>query len=332
MDIDGLLGLVIFIFFLILLNGFFSSAEIAIISSKRSIIDKLSKEGNLSAQMVGKMKSDPERFLATVQVGVTFVSTLASVLAGVASSKYIEPIVLKIPYKPIHQFSETIAIFSIVIVIAYLTLVIGELVPKSIALRFAEKLAMFSARILNFVSKVSSPVIFILTTSTRIVLKTLGIKEQSKEVFVSEEEIKFYIKEGKASGVLEETEAALLHGVFEFSDITVKDVMVTKPKISAIDVSTPPEKILKKVVEDGYSRYPIYKDNVDHVEGILFNKDLFKAIEQEKPIVLKDIMREPYFVPDSIMISKLLRDMQKRKFHIAMVVNEHGDVDGKSVV
>lgn len=328
MSSEGLIFEALFIFILIIINGFFSSAEIAIISAKRSIIDKLAKDGNVSAAVVERMKDDPDRFLATVQVGVTVVSTLASVIGGLVASEHIRPLIESIPVPPVQSASEVIAVGVVVAVISYVSLVIGELVPKSLAIRYAERIAVISARPLNFVSRVTDAFVKVLTTSTSAVLKVLGVKDTGQKVFVSEEEMKYFIKEGRATGVFEETEAQLLHGVLEFADKTVKEVMVPKHKISAIEIDTPPEDVLKFISESGFSRYPVYRDSMDRIVGILFNKDVFNALEKGRKIDLKSIVRTPYFVPNSIMISKLLRELQRRKVHMAVVVDEHGDLDG----
>jgi putative hemolysin len=327
-SVEALILEAIIIFLLILLNGFFSSAEIAIISAKRGVIDRLAKEGSASAQVVQRMKDDPERFLATVQVGVTVVGTLASAIGGVTAIELLKPVFQTIPVELLRGAAEFLSIIIVVVIISYTTLVIGELVPKSLALRYAERIACFSALPIDFLSKVSSVVIKMLTASNYAVLRVLGVKTGEERVFVSEEEIKYFIKEGRAKGVFEETEAQLLHGVFEFADTTVKEVMVPKHKISGIDIDTPCEDALKFITETGFSRYPVYIDTIDKVAGILFNKDIYRAIEEKRQIIIKDLIRQPYFVPNSIMISRLLREMQRRKVHMAIVVDEHGEVDG----
>ena len=310
------------------MNGFFSSAEIAIISSKRSVIDKLAKDGNRSASLVREMKEKPDRFLATVQVGVTFVSTLASVIGGVVAVEALKPVYASVPYAPVQNSSELLAITTVVIVISYAMLVIGELAPKSLALKYSERIACFSARPLRFISKVAAVFVYILTASTSLVLKLFGLKGGDEGLFVSEEEIKYFINEGRAKGIFEETEAQLLHGVFEFADTTVEEVMVPKPKIRAIEINTPKDEFLKFISDTGFSRYPVYRGTLDDVVGVIFNKDVFKAMESGRTIRVEDLTRTPYFVPSSIMISGLLREMQRRHVHIAIVVDEHGDVDG----
>ncbi|MBI5903110.1 MAG: HlyC/CorC family transporter [Deltaproteobacteria bacterium] len=328
MSLEGLIIEAVIITVLILLNGFFSGAEIAIISAKRSVIEKLAKEGNLSAQAVSRMKEAPDRFLATVQVGVTVVGTLASVIGGVTAAEFLKPVFLSIPVGIIQESAEFFAVGVVVIVISYATLVLGELVPKTLALRFSERIACFSARPITLLSKVSALVVGLLTASTGAVVSLLGVKGTEKKVFFSEEEIKYMIKEGRAAGALEEAEVDLLHGVFEFADTTVREVMVPKHKITAIDIDTPFSEAMKIIAETGFSRYPVYIESIENVAGILFNKDVFNAMEKGVKAEMPDLMRTPYFVPNSIMISRLLREMQRRKVHMAIVVDEHGGVDG----
>ena len=328
MSIEGILISAVIILVLILLNGFFSTSEIALISSRRSIIDKLEREGNNSARLVNRMKREPERFLATIQIGVTVIGTLASVIGGVAAIEFLKPLFKSVPVTFIQESAEMLAVGTVVALISFALLVVGELVPKSLALRYSERIACFSARPLDLLSRLTGVFVSILTASTTLVLRLMGIKGPPERVFVSEEEIKYIITEGRASGVLKKTEAELLHGVFEFADTTVKEVMVPKHKFSAIEVSTPQEKVLKFIAEAGFSRYPVYNESLDRIVGILFNKDVFKAMEKGGPVVLHELIRDAYFVPNAIMISRLLREMQRRKMHIAIAVDEHGDVDG----
>ncbi len=292
------------------------------------MIEKLARDGNESARLVKKMKEEPERFLATVQVGVTVVGTLASVIGGVAAIEFLKPLYASIPIEAVQNASELLAVGTVVVLLSYALLVIGELVPKSLALRYSERIACFSARPLVLLSRLSGVLVGILTTSTSVVLRALGIKGGVERVFVSEEEIKYIITEGRAKGVIEKTEAELLHGIFKFGDKTAKEIMVPKPKMSAIDIKTPGSDVASYISKAGFSRYPVYRNNLNRIVGILFNKDVFKAMEKGEEVVLIDLIREAYFVPDSIMISRLLREMQRRKMHIAILVNEHGDVDG----
>lgn len=325
---DGLIFEAILIFVLVILNGFFSGSEIAVISAKRSILDKLKKEGSPSAAVVVDMKDKPDRFLATIQVGVTVVSTLASVIGGVTAIEILKPIYKTAPFPIISESAEFLSVASVTIVISYILLVVGELVPKSIALRYSERTSIIAAQPLKFISKFASPFITLMTASTNAFLRLLRIKPSSDSLFISEEEIKYYIKEGRATGVLEETEAQLLHGVFEFADTTVREVMVPKPNMHLIDIKTGSDEIIKYISDTGYSRYPVFENSTDNIKGVLFNKDVFRVMEKGQDIFAKGLIRDPFFIPDSIMISKLLREMQRRKVHMAIVVDEHGQVDG----
>ncbi|MBI5234317.1 MAG: HlyC/CorC family transporter [Deltaproteobacteria bacterium] len=320
---------IIIILVLVLINGFFSGAEIAIVSAKRSILDGLAKEGSKAAAKVSELKKDPTRLLATVQIGVTVVGTLASVIGGVAAIEFLKPLFMTIPLSWLRSGAEMLAVGAMVVIISYAMLVAGELAPKTLAMKHPERIACMSAVPIDYLSRIAGAFIKPLSASTDLVLKLFGVKGIKEErVFISEEELRFFITEGKEKGIFEETEASLLHGIFEFADTTVKEVMVAKPYFNAIEISTPPEEILKFIVRTGFSRYPVYEGNVERIAGILFNKDLFRAIEEKTPIVLRDLLRPAYFVPDSIMISRLLREMQRRKVHMAIVIDEHGTVDG----
>jgi len=328
MSLESLWLEAIAIMILILANGFFSGSEIAIISARRAKIEALVKKGRHSAGIVNSLKDDPDRFLATVQIGITIIGSLASVIGGVAAIEVLKPLLISAQIGIISEFAEPISVVIVVAAISYLTLVFGELIPKSLALRYAEELACLSAVPINFLSRIASILVKLLTKSSNLVLKIFGAKGLEERVFISEEEIKYFMKEGREKGIFEETEEALIHGVFEFADTTVRDIMVPKHKFNAIDIDTSPEQVLKFIVESGFSRYPVYRDAKENIIGILYNKDVFKIMEEKKPLVLNELIRPPYFVPDTVMISRLLRELQRKRIHMAVVVNEHGEVDG----
>lgn len=328
MSLETLLFDAAVIIVLILLNGFFSGSEIAVISARRGIIDKLDKEGSRSAKTVNDLKEKPDNFLATIQIGVTIAGTLASVVGGIIAIELLKPALLSIPIAPVQAMAEPLAIGIVVVIISYAILIVGELVPKSIALHSPERAACLTARPVYLLSRLTSFLVRLLTGSTHFILRLIGIKESGERLFISEEEIKYFMKEGRMKGIFEETEEALIHSVFEFADTTVKEVMVPKPKMSAIDIASPPEEALKFIVETGFSRYPVYNDTLESIAGILYSKDVFRVLEEKSPFVIQNIFRAPYFVPDSILISRLLREMQRRRVHMAIVIDEHGDVDG----
>jgi putative hemolysin len=318
----------IFVGTLILVNGFFAGAEIALISSRRSRIQQLAAEGDARAQRVTALQEDPDRFLATVQVGVTFVGTLASAVAGAASVRVLSPLIREIPVTGLRAAAEPIALAAAVVLLTYAMLIVGELVPKSLALRHAVPLAMWVAGPIDRLARLTSLLVRFLTASNRFVLRLLGQKGAAERAFVSEEEVKHMLREGRAQGVFDQTEQELIHSVFEFTEASVKEVMIPKPRIQAIDIETAVEQVLAYIIETGKSRYPVYRNTLDEVPGILYDKDLFRLLAEKKPIVLTEILRPAFFAPETTQVSRLLKQMQKRRMPMALVVDEYGGVEG----
>jgi len=331
MDASALNGLwleAIFIVVLIVLNGFFSGSEIALISARRSRLQQLAKDGDARAQRVVAIQEDPDRFLATVQVGVTFVGTLASAVGGVAAVRALSPMIGGIPLPFLPVFAEPIALGIVVVSITYATLILGELVPKSLALRHAVPLALSVSGPLDGLARAASPVVRLLTASNRFVLRLLGQKGAAERAFISEEEVKHMVEEGREQGVFDQTEQELIHSVFEFTEASVKDVMIPRPRMQAIDVETPVEEVLAHIVETGKSRYPVYRNSLDEVLGILYDKDLFRLLAEKKPITLAQVVRPAFFTPETTRVSRLLKSMQRRRMPMALVVDEYGGVEG----
>jgi putative hemolysin len=313
---------------LILLNGFFASAEIALISARRSRIQQLAAEGDGRAQRVSRLQEDPDRFLATVQIGVTFVGTFASAVGGATAVRALSPLIREVPIPGLQSAAEPIALGAVVVVLTYVTLILGELAPKSLALRHAVPLSLWVAGPIDRLARLTSLLVRFLTASNRLVLRLLGQKGAEERGFVSEEEVKHMLREGRAQGVFDQTEQELIHSVFEFTEASVKEVMIPRPRIQAIDVDTPVERILEFIIETGKSRYPVYRNTLDEVLGVLYDKDLFRLLAEKKPIVVTEILRPAYFAPETAQVSHLLKEMQKRRMPMALVVDEYGGVEG----
>jgi putative hemolysin len=331
MDGSALNGLwleIIFIAVLIMLNGFFAASEIALISARRSRVQQLASDGDPRAKRVVGIQQDPDRFLATVQVGVTFVGTLASAVGGVAAVRALSPMIGGIPLPFMPAMAEPLALVFVVVSITYATLILGELVPKSLALRHAVSLALLVSGPLDSLAKAASPLVRLLTASNRSVLRLLGQKGATERAFISEEEVKHMVQEGREQGVFDQTEQELIHSVFEFTESSVKDVMIPRPRIQALDVETPIEQVLAHIVETGKSRYPVYRNTLDEVLGILYDKDLFRLLAEKKPIVLAQVVRPAFFTPETTRVSRLLKSMQRRRMPMALVVDEYGGVEG----
>lgn len=317
-----------FIFLLILINGFFAASEVAVISLRRSRVQELADAGEGRAATVQRLKDDPDRFLATIQIGVTLVGTLASAVGGVLAVRAVQPLLARLPGVGLRLGGEVVALGLVVLVITYLTVVFGELVPKSLALRHGERVALKIARPLEILSRWFWFLARPLTASSRLILAPFGLAPHGTAGFVSEEEIKLMLREGKEKGIFDQTEQELIHSVFEFTESSVKEVMIPRPRIDALELETPLEEALKFIVETGHSRYPVYRKSLDDMCGVLYYKDLLRVQLENRPASLGAIIHPVYFVPETMQVSQLLKELQRRRMSMAIVVDEHGGVDG----
>jgi len=319
---------ILFILIFLILNGFFSASEIAIVTSRKSFVKNLAEKGGRRANKLLKLQAEPDRLLATVQIGVTVMGAISSAIGGAAAVTTIEPILASVPVPFIAKGAAAISIGIVVIVISYLSLIIGELVPKSIALRNPERVGLFVAGPITFIAKISSVFVTILTASTNLVLKPFGAKAFSERSFISEEEIKLLIEEGTDRGIFEPTEHELIHSVFRFTDISVKGVMVPVTAMVAFNVNESPDSIIKTISSENFSRYPVYGRDKSDIKGILYNKDVFNELAYKREISIPRLLHNALFVPETMKISSLMREMQKKRQHMAIVIDEYGAVTG----
>jgi len=316
---------IILIVVLLLLNGVFSAGEMAIVSSRKSKIKELMRASeNKRARSLFEMKENPEKFLSAVQIGITLFGTLASAVGGVLAVQYIEPLLKNVPF--IGRFADSIALGLIVLVMTYLFLVLGELVPKYIGMNYKEKVALLIAPLFDFTSRLFFIFVNFLTFSTMSIVR--GLNLQKGEEHIGEGEIKILLEEGRRKGVFDRTEEELIHGVFEFADRSVKEIMVPKPNIYSINIEDSRESVLEYIVTNEFSRYPVYKDYPDNVVGIAYHKDITRQMWQNEPYNLKKLLKKPFFVPDTMEISRLLKEMQKKRTHMAIVADEYGATVG----
>jgi putative hemolysin len=321
------LWLVVAIVVCLIGNGFFSGSEIAVISARRSRVDALVAEGKRAARRLKGLQEHMDRFLATVQIGVTLMGTLAGVAGGYLASRHVEPWLDAVgvtAWVPAGVAATALVGGGIV----FVELILGELVPKALALRFTDTVALLAATPLWFMSTISRGLVKILTASTRGVLWLFGMRDFGHRVFVSEEEIKHMVSEGRQQGVLNQTEEELIHSVFEFAETPVKKVMVPRPKIFALDASTPPGEVERLIVESGYTRIPVHDGTPDNMIGLVNIKDALRLLEKRQPVVLRKILHPVHFVPESKKVGELLKELQKRRTHMAMVIDEHGSLAG----
>jgi putative hemolysin len=316
------------IFFFIVLNGFFSAAEIAVVTSRRSRIKQLIDQGNKTALLLSGFKEKPARFLATIQIGVTLSVTLASAIGGALSVKMLKPLLERIPVHIISASSDGLSIAIVAVILTYFTIVFGELIPKSIALSRPTTVGLVLAPSIERFSKLATFLVKILSASTNLVLKPFGKKAFRERGYISEEEIKLLIEEGKDRGIFEAEEKELIHSVFAFTDIFVKEVMVPSPQMITVNINAPVDEVKRIILEEKFSRYPVFGKNMNDVRGVLHAKDFFNALLTTEDVVIRRIIKPPLFAPETLKISVLLRDMQKKRVHMAIVIDEYGAVSG----
>lgn len=316
---------------LILLNAFFASSEIALISLNDNKIKLMAKEGNKTAKILVNLLSEPSRFLATIQIGITLAGFLASAFASESFAErlliMIEP--FKLPIPP--HLLKNICVLVITMILSYFTLVFGELVPKRIAMRKYEVIAMFVARPLTVLLKITLPFVKFLTFSTNICVRLFGINPHEKDEAITEEEIRMMVDVGEEEGTIHETEKVMINNIFEFNNKIVADSMTHRTDMEALSIKAPLNEVLTFIKEKKYSRIPVYEETVDNIVGILYSKDIIKNLDELGNMIsfnLKSMLRKPYYIPSTKRIDELFKEFQKSKNHIAIVVDEYGGTAG----
>jgi putative hemolysin len=306
-------------------NGLFAGSEIALVSSRPSRLAELRQGGARGAAVAMQLKRAPETFLATIQIAITAVGTLTSVVGGAAAVEALSPWLASAGFG---AAAHTVALGIVVLVITYASLVVGELTPKAIALRDPERFAGLVAPMIAVISRVSAPIVRVLSVSTNLVLRILGVGPAQESPFVSEEEVRYLVREGARQGIFEKVEEELVHSVFEFADTTVRQIMTPRPQITGLDVATPPEAVLTKAVDVGHSRMPVYEGSVEATLGILTLRDLLGALARGDALDLRLLLQPALFVPETIPITHLLRQLHQNRRELALVVDEYGGVVG----
>ena len=319
--------LVLAIFVFLIGNGVFSGSEIAVISARRSRVESLVAEGSRAARRLKHLQDNLDDFLATVQIGVTLMGTLAGVVGGYLAKLHVEPLLER---WGVTAWVAPPLLAALVVGggIVYVELILGELVPKALALRYTETVALLVARPLDVMARLSHGLVLFLTAHTRAILALFRIRGVGRRTFVSEEEIKHLVIEGREQGVLDQDDVELIHSVFDFRDLPVRKVMVPRPKIFGLEADTVPGEVERLMVEGGFSRIPVYHDSIDNVLGVVYIKDALRQLQKRQPVVLRKILHPIHFVPETKKVGDLLKDLQKRRTHMAMVIDEHGSVTG----
>jgi putative hemolysin len=312
----------------IIINGFFAASEIAVVTSRRTRIKQLVEEERKNAKILHSLREEPDRFLATIQIGVTLTGALASAIGGAAAIKVLKPVISEIPIAIVSASSEAISIGIAVVIITFFSLIFGELIPKSIALGNPEGIALHVAPIIRRFSIFATLFVTILTATTNFLLKPFGKRAFSKRAYVSEEEVKLLIEEGGEQGVFEPEEKELIHSVFEFTDTFVREVMIPAPRMVTIRIRMLVDEVKTIISEEKFSRYPVIGKDINDIRGILYAKDFHNLLSTVGTVDVRKIVKPPLFVPETMKISILLRDMQKKRIHMAIAIDEYGSVSG----
>ncbi len=309
-----------------LANGVFAGAELAIVALRKTRLAQLVDEGRASARAVKRLRDQPERFLATVQVGITVVGATAAAFGGAALAGRLAPHLRAIG--PIEPWADELALALVIALVSSLTIVLGELVPKSLALRASEPYALLVARPLLGLSTVARPIIWLLTQASNLVLRPFGDRTTFSEARLSAEEIELLVEEAGKVGALDEPTAEIASRALAFRDLTAGDVMVPRSRIVALARDAPPDELKRMLLEEGHSRMPVYDGSLDDLVGYVMAKDLAAMAWERQLIVLDDLLRPVHFVPASAKAVYVLRELQRRRTQIAVVVDEHGGVAG----
>jgi putative hemolysin len=309
---------------LIVLNGVFVMSEMAIVSARKVRLQQLANHGDRRAEVALDLAMSPDRFLPTVQVGITLMAILSGARGESAISRLLAPQLEQVLPR---QYSEPIAAILAIATITYLTIVIAELVPKQIALNSPEKIASFVARPIDLLARLSTPLIFMLSRSTNFVVKLFGIRRTERPE-VTEEEIKVMIEQGTETGMFEESEQDMVEGVLSLGDLKIGALMTPRPDITWIDINDRVGITRQKIIDSDYSRLPVCEGELDRVLGVVHVADLLSQTLKGEEINLTASLSQPLFIPESTRGLKVLEQFKKFGTHIAMVVDEYGVIQG----
>ena len=313
---------------LILINAFFAATEIAVISLNANKLRKLEEEGDKLAPKLLHMVEDSSGFLSTIQIAITLSGFLGAAFAGDAFAEYLTAWLLSLGVGIPASVLDTISLVVVTIILSYFTLVFGELVPKRIAMQKSMEMARLSCRVVSAIATIAKPVVKLLSLSTNGVLRLLRMRTDVEEEQVTEDEIRMMIDLGNESGSINEDEKELLHNVFDFSDQTVSDVMTHAADVESISVDATREEVLDTIRSTGLSRFPVYGEDESDILGVLNTRDFLVDWVSDGTKSVRDLMRPAYLVPESLSADDLLRAMQIKKIHLAVVLDEYGELAG----
>src|SRR5918996_4184060 len=310
---------------LVLLNGFFAMSEIAVVSARPARLEALAHQGRRGARLALGLARDPGRMLSTVQIGITLVGIVAGAFGGARLAEPLSGALARLP--GLAPFSPEIAYTLVVVAITYLSLIIGELVPKHLALRAPERVAALVAPTVDLISRISTPAVWLLEMSSRFVLRLLGSEAQPAET-VTEEEVRMLIAEGTRAGVFHQQEREMIERVLRLADRPVRAIMTPRVELVWLDVEDGPEEVARVIRESGHSRFVVAKDSLDEVLGVVHVRGLLEACLSGRSLDLRSALRPMLVVPDTMPILRALEALRQARVSMALVVDEYGEVEG----
>jgi len=310
---------------LILLNGFLAMAELSVVSSRKAALQPLASRGNKGAQVALELAAKPGHFLSAVQVGITLVGILAGAYGGATLSERLVPVLADIPL--VASIAESLSVAIVVASITALSVIVGELVPKRMALAGPERIAIAVSRPMRFVAKAAYPVVWVLDNASRVLLRLVGVRT-SGERAVTDEEIRALIAEAARTGIVHQAEGEMIDGVMRLADRSVRAVMTPRNEVVWLDLDAPPEENKRKIVEFGFDRYPVARGRIDNVVGVLDTQELLKSMLLGKSFDVQAAMRAPKVVPDSVGALQAMDQLRASTVHLLVVVDEFGSLEG----
>lgn len=316
---------ILFIALLLVANGVFAMSEIAVISSRKARLQRMAAGGDRRARAALELAEEPDRFLSTVQIGITLVGILAGAFGGATIAEHLGIVIDRVP--ALNPYGEALGLTVVVLVITYLSLVVGELVPKRVGMNNPEGIARIVARPMTALSRLASPVVHLLSFSTSAVLRLLRTRPPEGPP-VTEDEVRVMIEQATDAGVFEQAERDMVESIFRLGDRRVTALMTPRPDMAWLDINSPAEEVTRRISASHYSRLPVCDRHPDNVLGMVKAKDLLSAVLSGRPLDLRASLRQPLFVPESMTALRLLELFRESRGHVAIVVSEHGSVEG----
>ena len=309
---------------LIAVNGVFAGAEIAIVSLRKTRLQQLVDSERVGAKTIAALRAEPERFFATVQVGITVVTTTAAAFGGARMAQHLQPLLE--PF--IGKSADEVALAIVVVLVSFLSLVLGELVPKSLALRRGERYALLMAKPIAALSRIAKPIVWLLTAASNLVLRPFSDRTNFMEARISKEELEQMVDEAAKTGAIHEHASELASRALDFDRLTLSDVMLPRARVDALPINATMDQIRRFLLEERRSRIPVYDHSLDEILGYVSAKDIVSLAWDGGPVVLKDLLRSVKFFPQTVAAIEVLRFMQRERQRIAIAVDEHGVVSG----